>query len=153
MKKILLVLLVLAILGGLGAGVYFKIVNKKIAIENKAEDIKVVENKNDEVVVSSPLANSDVYSGFKIEGKARGNWFFEASFPIKLLRADGTVLAQAIAAATGDWMTTEFVPFSTVLKFDISSDEEGTLVFQKDNPSGLPENDKQIVIPVHLRKN
>ena len=42
-----------------------------------------------------------VANGTVIEGKARGNWFFEASFPIELRDNTGALLATAIAQAEG----------------------------------------------------
>jgi hypothetical protein len=83
-----------------------------------------------------PIANGTV-----IEGKAPGNWFFEASFPIELRDTDGKLLASAIAQAEGDWMTTALVPFRATLHFPPPVSASGTLIFKKDNPSGLPEHD------------
>jgi len=89
--------------------------------------------------VSSPLT---------LTGEARGNWYFEASFPIHLYDANGKELAVAVAQAQGDWMTTEFVPFKAMMEFPKPATAEGVLVFQKDNPSGLPEHDDQLRIAV-----
>jgi spore germination protein GerM len=54
------------------------------------------------------------------------------------------------AQAQGDWMTTNFVPFSSTLTFSTPTTPTGILVLQKDNPSGLPENDAEIRIPVRF---
>ncbi len=93
----------------------------------------------------SPVRNSTV-----IEGRARGNWFFEASFPIELRDNIGIILATGIAQAEGDWMTTDYVPFRATLHFAPPTHASGTLVFKKDNPSGLPEHDKSIEVPVTI---
>jgi len=47
-------------------------------------------------------------------------------------------------------MTEEFVPFEAVLKFDNNKalGSKGTLVLKKDNPSGLPENEDAMKVPV-----
>lgn len=103
------------------------------------EDLIQVENLQANGMIASPLA---------IKGKARGFWFFEASFPIKLYDENGKLLAAAIAQAQGDWMTENFVPFSAELKFEISKTKKGVLVFEKDNPSGLPENADELRIPI-----
>ncbi len=90
-------------------------------------------------------------STFHITGKARGNWYFEASFPVILKDSQGKVLAQAPAQAKGEWMTTEFVPFELDLTFrKQTTTTPATLILKKDNPSGLPEHDAQIEIPVVL---
>lgn len=103
---------------------------------------------NSLVRVTSPLPNTAVKSPLVITGEARGNWYFEASFPVKILDANGEVLGVHYATAQGEWMTTEFVPFVSTLVFATSTTPTGTLVLEKDNPSGLPENANEIRIPV-----
>ncbi|HXK40433.1 MAG TPA: GerMN domain-containing protein [Candidatus Paceibacterota bacterium] len=102
------------------------------------------------IIVESPRPNEQVTSPLVVSGKARGGWFFEASFPVELLGAQGEVLAFVPAQAGGEWMTEDFVPFSATLSFDIGAAQQGTLVLMKDNPSGLPEHDAQIVLPLRL---
>jgi len=107
---------------------------------------------NDNIRVSMPLENSVIASPVTIRGEARGNWYFEASFPIKLLDGNSKELAIAPAQAQGEWMTTEFVPFELSLSYPTPATEIGTLVLMKDNPSGLPEHDDRIIIPVRFKK-
>jgi hypothetical protein len=68
---------------------------------------------------------------------------------------DGLIIAEGIITADGEWMTTEFVPFTGSLGFtspykdgDPDFMKRGAIIFQKDNPSGLPENDDTLEIPV-----
>ena len=49
-------------------------------------------------------------------------------------------------------MTTEFVAFTVVLTFSVPITETGTLVLEKDNPSGLLENANELRIPVRFRE-
>lgn len=102
---------------------------------------------DDLLQVDSPLPGAEVTSPVTIKGKARGQWYFEASFPIKLYDANGKLLAQLPARAQGDWMTTEYVPFSATFAFE-SDTATGTLVLQNDNPSGLPANQKTVSVPL-----
>lgn len=95
--------------------------------------------------------NDVVKSPLTITGEARGNWYFEASFPARLLDANGKELAIKPAQAQGEWMTTEFVPFEVMLEFQPPSTNTGTLVLEKDNPSGLPEHANELRIPVWFR--
>jgi hypothetical protein len=95
--------------------------------------------------------NSIVKSPLTVTGEARGNWYFEASFPIKILDAAGKVLGQAPAQAQGEWMTTNFVPFKALIAFATSTTDTGTLVIEKDNPSGLPQNAAEVRIPIRFR--
>lgn len=108
--------------------------------------------KENLIQVESPRANDATASPLVIKGKARGFWFFEASFPIKLYNDNEELLATAIAQAHGDWMTEEFVPFTAELKFENSKTEKGTLVLEKDNPSGLLENADELRMPVLFTK-
>lgn len=109
-----------------------------------------VELKNDLIVVDTPLVGSEVSSPLEITGKARGYWFFEASFPIVVVDWDGKIIGQGIAQSTSEWMTQEFVPFKATITFDASStvSNRGALILKKDNPSGLPENDDAFEIPI-----
>jgi hypothetical protein len=93
----------------------------------------------------------EVKSPLSIEGEAKGNWFFEASFPIKILDEQGNVLGNSFAAAQSDWMTEDFVPFKGEISFNSEKEQKGFLVLQKDNPSDLPEFDEEIIIPVFLK--
>ena len=97
-----------------------------------------------------PLANEMVLSPLEIRGEARGNWYFEASFPVKLLGLQGEEIAAGIAQAKSDWMTENYVPFEAELNFLAAQDMDAVLVLKKDNPSGLPENDDQLEIPIRL---
>ena len=98
--------------------------------------------------ISSPKAGSTVESPLVVSGEARGTWYFEASFPIKILDKNGAELAVVPAQAQGEWMTEEFVPFSATIDFSGKEGESGFVVFKRDNPSGLPENDAEVRIPV-----
>ncbi|PIT94472.1 hypothetical protein COT98_03435 [Candidatus Falkowbacteria bacterium CG10_big_fil_rev_8_21_14_0_10_39_9] len=90
-------------------------------------------------VISSPVA---------LEGSARGTWFFEGSFPVKLLDESGQELGRGIAQSQGNWMTEDFVPFKVTMMFTRPTSSTGSLVLEKDNPSGLLENDKKVSFPV-----
>lgn len=92
----------------------------------------------------------------KIAGRARGTWFFEASFPVKLLNPAGELIATEIMQADGDWMTTDFVPFNGEITFEVAGDQRldmvgmYSLIFQKDNPSGESTFDDQFILPIFL---
>ena len=103
------------------------------------------------VVLDTPQPYQEITSPVTITGKARGNWFFEASFPIEIVNWDGLIIGQGIATADGDWMTTEFVPFTATISYSFATDtpyNRGALILKKDNPSGLPEHDDSREIPI-----
>lgn len=117
--------------------------------ENPAPQLQTA-IKDDLLRVEYPRIGEKISSPLVVRGEARGNWYFEASFPIEVRDASGAVLAQGYAQAQGDWMTTEYVPFeSIVLAFPPQTPgSAGSVILHKDNPSGLPENEDQLVIPV-----
>lgn len=120
------------------------------------EHIGNVNEKADLIRLTTPRPNATIKSPLIVKGEARGNWFFEASFPVSLTNWDGLILAEGIATAEGEWMTTEFVPFTATLNFTNPAAEasneayakRGTLILKKDNPSGLPEHNAALEIPV-----
>lgn len=109
-----------------------------------------VKNISDLIRVSTPIEDAVVMSPLLIEGEARGTWYFEASFPIRIYDAKNILLGTAIAQAQSDWMTENFVPFKATLTFNKSTTSTGTLVFEKDNPSGLPEHANEFRMPIRF---
>lgn len=116
---------------------------------------KHIEEKSDFIKLESPTPYATITSPLTVQGEARGNWYFEASFPVILVNWDGLIIAQGIAIADGEWMTTEFVPFTATLEFTTDFPpnaqefmKKGALILKKDNPSGLPEHDDALEIPI-----
>ncbi len=103
-----------------------------------------------DIMVFSPAYNAHIGSPLKVEGTARGFWYFEGSFPLMLVDANGDTVGEGIATAQGEWMTEDFVPFSGEVTFSAPVSGEGTLILRKDNPSGMPENDDSIEISVRF---
>lgn len=102
------------------------------------------------ITVSEPVSGAIVSNDFYVRGEARGPWYFEASFPIEVRSDSGRVVGHGIAQAQGDWMTKDFVPFSAEVHI-AGYAGPATLILRKDNPSGLPEHDDSISIPVVVR--
>ncbi len=119
-----------------------------------ADDIQAhIDSKADLIVVDTPLRDATVTSPLTITGKARGTWYFEASFPIVVVDWDGLIIGEGHADAQGDWMTEDFVPFTATVSFTVATDtpyRRGAVILQKDNPSGLPEHDDALEIPIVL---
>lgn len=95
-----------------------------------------------------PRPGQVIQSPLRVEGEARGMWYFEASFPVKLLTEDGRVIAEHYAMSDGEWMTEEFVPFTAQIPFSQPEGGSGWLVLERSNPSGLPEHADEVRIPV-----
>lgn len=103
------------------------------------------------VSVTAPVAHSTVGSSFAIKGSAPGGWYFEASFPIQVRDKDGNVIGRTHASAQGEWMTTKQVSFTATMNIEGAYKGPGTLVLMRDNPSGLPENDDAVEIPIVIQ--
>jgi len=103
-----------------------------------------------EVLVTSPVAGALITSPLQVTGQAKGNWFFEASLPLRLVDADNNLVTSSPAQAQGGWMTTSSVPFTGTLTFTTDA-TSGFLIVAKDNPSGLPANDAVFRVPVRFK--
>lgn len=100
------------------------------------------------VTIETPTKNATVGKSFAVQGKAPGNWYFEASFPIQVRSAEGNVIGRGIAQAQSDWMTTELVAFKTTVTIEGGYTGPARLILLRDNPSGLPENDDAVEIDI-----
>lgn len=121
--------------------------------QESIETETTTKDTSDQIKVTKPLPDQFVESPLTIEGEARGTWFFEATFPVKLLDVKGEVIASNPAQAQDDWMTEDFVLFKAELIFEKPSTDTGILILKEDNPSGLPENDASIEIPVRFNQS
>ncbi len=104
-----------------------------------------------EIEILMPQPDSVIESPLSVIGRAKGTWFFEASMPVTLKDANGTVLAKVPVQAEGEWMTAEFVPFSGKIVFEKPETDTGVLIFENDNPSGLAEYAKSFTILVRFK--
>jgi hypothetical protein len=166
MKKSLIILIILIVLAGVWLGLRFLIIGNEEPVvctmdAKECPDGSYVGRvppkcefmpcpKENLIKIESPKANEKVSGPISIKGEARGNWFFEATFPVKLYDEKNNLIARGYAMAKGDWMTENFVPFEADLPFSVEKEQRGILVLEKDNPSGLPEYDDEIRIPIVL---
>lgn len=145
MKKVLGVIIVLAIVGGIAWYVW-----PQGGETVTTEDGVVWQNASPDLIkLDLVRPGVTVLPHFTVTGEARGFWFFEGSFPVEVLDEEGNQLTIAPAQAQGEWMTEDFVRFSVVLDIGDYSGP-ATLVLFRDNPSGLPENDASVSIPIDV---
>jgi hypothetical protein len=104
----------------------------------------------DKIKVTTPKPGDVVGKSFTIKGEARGGWYFEASFPVEVRDSKGNVLAQTPAQAEGEWMTSNFVPFSVNITIPSTYTGPATVILRKDNPSGLPQNEASASYPITI---
>lgn len=148
MNKLIIVVLALAIIGGLA---FVVLTANPTVTEAPPVPIVTTDPPPTEPLVSYPQPNQVVASPLEVIGQAPGSWFFEASFPVSLLDGNGQVLASSFAQTEQDWMTVKLLDFKSTLTFASSTTATGTLLLANDNPSGLPENSKQLAIPIRFQ--
>lgn len=100
--------------------------------------------------VSAPTANAAVTSPLHVTGVAPANWYFENQFPIRLVDAQGRVLAEAAATPRVNWTdNAEPKAFDATLTFTATG--AATLVLQED----MPREDatpREVRVPVTLAR-
>ncbi len=104
------------------------------------------------LVVIFPIENQEIVSPLKVTGYVNGDgWVgFEGQVGTVRLVVEAVTLAQAPLTAKGDWMTSSPINFEASLEFQAIGDKNGWLVFANENPSGLPENDREFTLPVRI---
>lgn len=106
------------------------------------------------IQIDSLKEGDTISSPIKIKGTVNGSGWtgFEGQVgTVKILDSKGESLGMAILNATTDWMKPQ-VSFEANLAFQSATEQAGTLVFNNENASGLPENDKQFAISVKIVK-
>ncbi len=113
----------------------------------------------DVIRLDSLAAGDEISSPLEISGRARGTWYFEASFPVSVVDWDGLIIGEGYATAQGDWMTEEFVPFTATVEFAPREriapgtyNARGAVILHNANASGEPKRDMAIEIPIVFRK-
>jgi len=87
-----------------------------------------------------------------IKGSVSGVWFFEAGFTVQLVSDQGTVATFLARAIEDNWMTEQ--PVNFLAEYDCAQCPEDTnleLRLQKSNPSGLPDFDDYVSLPISLK--
>lgn len=166
MKKLITILLILAI-ASFGVWLLTNTSNNQPTVPEETtgnttepsqeeEEEKQATVENESIKVFTPEKSSVIESPLQLEGEVRGSWLFEATAPVMLTDWDGRIISEGYIETEGDWMTEDFVPFSGSLTFEVPEDigdfsDKGFLIFQKANPSGLPEHDDALEYKVRFR--
>ncbi len=108
---------------------------------------QITGNKTDLVSFSIP-AGSKVTGVVSFLGIVKGGYFFEANILVNILDQNKTLIRQSNAIAMTDWMTAEPVTFEGSLDFGGLPKGKAYIEIHNDNASGLPEHDKNILIPI-----
>jgi len=147
MKKTILFIAVLLIILG-GAYFFYARQADAPAVPANTSAPEYVRASANDIVIASPDPGETVGSIVDVSGRARGYWYFEASFPLEIVNDAGVTVASGIATAQDEWMTEEFVPFTATLTLTVPYAGPATLILHKDNPSGDAIRDASISIPI-----
>lgn len=139
-KRSVIVGIILLLLSSIVAFSFYTLPQKEnISSEGKIE----VDNIKEGQTVASP---------FSITGRVTGgHWIgFEGQVgTVDLIASDGTKLGTAILTMTSVWDKFP-VEFLATLTFEMPEEENVSLVFHNENPSGLPEFDQTMIIPLKV---
>ena len=102
----------------------------------------------DSIFITSPKPAADVTSTIVVHGFARGNWYFEAVFPMVVLNQSGLVIGQGQGKAGADWTTNSFVPFTAEVDLQTPYTGAAEVILKNDNASGDPARDASVSFPV-----
>ncbi|HEY9586109.1 MAG TPA: Gmad2 immunoglobulin-like domain-containing protein [Candidatus Paceibacterota bacterium] len=105
---------------------------------------------NPKVHVYFPTPGTTVSTPIAFSGEARGSWFFEGSFPVEVRNITGKTIAKSNAVTRDEWITEEFVSFEgDILLLPQTPSGPLFLVLKKDNSSGDPTKDEEVIVPVN----
>lgn len=119
-----------------------------------ASPVKVeptIEDSRGDLVSFSISPNEEVQGVIPYKGVIKGAYFFEANILINILDANKKLLKSGHSTATTDWMTSGPVSFAGNLDFTGLAKGPAYIQIHNDNASGLPENDKYILIPIVIK--
>ena len=124
--------------------------NNQVTVnDNKTvSDAPLILGNKDDLVSFSVSPNVKVHGVLSYRGVIKGGYFFEGNILINILDANKKILKRSNAVAKSDWMTTGPVNFEG--NIDFTGLPKGSAYFEihNDNASGLPANDKSILIPI-----
>lgn len=119
-------------------------------VERETPITKETIDESGQLIVTSPSPNQVLEaSPIVVKGRARGNWFFEATAPVTITNWDGLIIGQGYISVDQpyDWMTTDFVPFTGTITYDktqLGAYNHGYIIFKNSNASGEPQFDKSL---------
>ncbi len=140
---VLLLVVVFYLLGGKQT-VLTPIDNTVVPINTNTE---ILGNKDD-LISFSILPGATVSGATSYNGVIKGAYFFEANIVINILDANKNILKKSNTMATTDWMTVGPVSFAGSIDFTDLPKGSAYFEIHNDNPSGLPQNDKSILVPI-----
>jgi hypothetical protein len=159
LNSVLLFILIILVSGA----IYIMLQNREVYLgvfqgEKEEEKVNIIEEpmlykdgilgNKDDLISFSIAPYTKVHGILSYRGVIKGGYFFEGNILVGVADMNKKIILQSNAVAKSDWMTSEGVNFEGYL--DFGTLPKGSAYFQihNDNASGLPENDKFILIPI-----
>ena len=118
--------------------------------ENVIPDTEILGNVGD--LVSFSVEPGDSVSGvLAVTGSVQGGYFFEANIQVNILDSGMKILKKGNGNAKTEWMTSGPVGFDAIIDFTKLPKGRAYIEIHNDNASGLPENDKSILVPIVIQ--
>lgn len=149
MKKYLVVGIVVTVLV-FAAGLMMGKISQNVSNQAVRPTPTIIDDWSNELQLNNPKPGDNVKSPLEVSGKIKRSWTFEAIMSVWLIDSRRQVVGGGPVYTTAENETDEWVNFSTTINFE-TNDKGGYLQFKNDNPSGLPENAKQIEIPISFQ--
>jgi len=137
------------IICAIAIGSFFSL-NQRNALEDYNAITENDPSRSADITVFLPKEGEGISSPVEVSGMAKGTWFFEGSFPVRVYDDKGALLGTGIAETTEPWMTENEISFFSKISFENPGNGEGLIRLSKDNPSGLPEFDLSYDLPVRF---
>jgi len=125
---------------------------------NPQENINTTEEKlpeilgnKDDLVSFSVVSGSTISGKMAVSGIVKNAYFFEGNILLNVLDQNKNVLKTGHGSAITDWMTSGPVSFQGIIDTLGLPTGAAYIEIRNDNPSGMPENNKSILIPVVIQ--
>ena len=151
-SKLNIILLLILIV--LVSGAIYIMFQKKAPVVNIDITQEPIQNKDgisgnkDDLISFSILPYTKVHGILSYRGVIKGGYFFEGNILINILDINKKILKKSNAVAKTDWMTVEPVSFEGNIDFTGLPTGPAYFEIHNDNASGLPANDKSVLIPI-----
>lgn len=121
-------------------------------VEDKRDDqvdTRLMTGRTEDLLSFSIAPGAKMPKGIlSYRGEIKGGWFFEGNILINILDQNKKILKSSNGIAKSEWMTSGPVSFEGNIDFTGLPAGLGYFEIKNDNASGIPENDKSILIPI-----
>jgi len=161
LNSVLLLVLIILVAGAIyimlqNKETYLNVFQKQAQVTNVDKTQEPMQTKEgilgnkDDLISFSILPYTKVHGILSYRGVIKNNYFFEGNVLINVTDINKKIILKSNAVATTEWTTSGPVSFEG--NVDLSKLPKGSAYFQieNDNASGLPENDKFILIPITI---